>query len=142
MDLPNQLEEIISEFKLSEGREKLELLLDYAQRLPPLPDWLNQEREKMESVPECMTPVFITSRIEAGKMEFFFDVPPESPTVRGFAAIMKQGLDHSEPEEVLAIPAEFYLELELEKILTQQRLNGFTAILAHMKKLAFENLSK
>jgi len=37
-------------FQLSEGREKLELLLQFAEQMPALPDWLQQDRSQMEFV--------------------------------------------------------------------------------------------
>ena len=138
--LPARLQEIVEDFSFCEGREKLELLLEYSERMPPLPEWLNQEHANMDQVQECMTPVYVQAKTEDGKMTFFFDVPAESPTVRGYAAIMAEGLQGATPEEVLSVPAGFYLEMGLEKVLTQQRLNGISAILAHMKRLALNTM--
>lgn len=138
--IPARLGEIIQDFQLCEGREKLELLIQFSESLPPLPDWLNGEKEKMEAVPECMTPVFIQSEVKDGRMAFHFDVPAESPTVRGFAAMMKEGLDGSNAEEILKIPGDFYLQTGLQDVLTHQRLNGLSAILAHMKALAVKTI--
>lgn len=135
-NLPPRLNEIVEEFKFCEGREKLELLIDYAQSLPPLPDWLAAQHGKMEQVHECMTPVHIHAEHDSAGMTFHFDVPPESPTVRGYAAIMKQGLDGASPEAVLQIPGDFFYEMGLQSVVNYQRLNGMSAILAYMKQLA------
>lgn len=139
--LPARLQEIVEDFEISEGREKVELLLDFSERMPPLPDWVQNQHDRMESVPECMTPVFVMAQTEAGRMKFYFDVPPESPTVRGFAAIMAEGLDSTTPRQVLNVPNDFFLRMGLDSVLSHQRLNGISAILAHMKRLAFEALS-
>ena len=40
--VPPRLQEIMDEFSWLEGREKLELLLEYSEKMPPLPDWLNK----------------------------------------------------------------------------------------------------
>jgi cysteine desulfuration protein SufE len=138
--LPPRLSEIVDEFKLCEGREKLELLIEYAQSLPALPDWLAAQHGKMEPVQECMTPVHIHVERTDGGMVFHFDVPAESPTVRGYAAIMKQGLDGESPEIVLQIPADFFYEMGLQSVVNYQRLNGMSAILATMKQLALRTL--
>lgn len=138
--IPARLGEIIQDFQICEGREKIELLIQYSESLPPLPDWLKGQKDSMEAVPECMTPVFVQSEVKDGRMIFHFDVPVESPTVRGLAAIMKEGLDGSNAEEILKIPGDFYQEMGLEEVLTQQRLNGLSAILAHMKALAVKTL--
>ena len=138
--VPPRLREIVEDFQWSEDREKLELLLEFSERMPPLPDWLQADRSAMESVPECMTPVSVQSKFEDGKMTFYFDAPPQSPTVRGFAALMAEGVQGASPEQVLSIPADFYQQMGLERVLTNQRLNGISAILAHMKRLALQAL--
>lgn len=140
--IPPRLNEIIQDFQLAEGREKLEMLLEYAEQMPELPDWLNDYHDQMEPIPECMTPVFVHSSCENGRMKFYFDVPRESPTVRGYAALMAEGLDGTTPEEILRIPNDFFLQMGLQQVLTQQRLNGISAILAHMKHLAVNQISE
>jgi cysteine desulfuration protein SufE len=104
--------------------------------MPPLPEELREKHDTMELIEECMTPVFVKSEIRDGRMRFYFDVPRESPTVRGYAAILGEGLEGATPEEVLKVPNDFYQEMGLDKVLTSQRLNGISAILAHMKRLA------
>lgn len=141
-EMPARLKEIIEDFQLSEGREKLELLLQYAEQMPALPDWLQLEHSQMEFVPECMTPVYVHAELEAGRMTFYFDVPEESPTVRGYAALMGEGLNGATPEQVLSVPGDFYQQMGLDRVLSHQRLNGIAAILAHMKRLAVDALGK
>lgn len=135
-DLPQRLQEIVEDFSYCEGQEKLEYLLQLSESLKPLPDWLNDQRDSMDEVHECMTPVFIYAEQKEGKLHYHFDVPPESPTVRGFAATLQLGLDGSTKQQVQAIPDQFYLEMGLQEVLSGQRLNGISAILAHMKALA------
>lgn len=139
IELPERLKEIIDEFSWYEGKEKLELLLEYSERMPPLPERLNRETD-MEQVHECMTPVFVHAEKENGGMHFYFDVPPESPTVRGYATILGEGLDGTTPEQVIAVPGNFYIDMGLHKVLTTQRLNGIGAILAYLKRLATQEI--
>ncbi len=136
--IPQRLREIIEEFEWCEGREKLELLLYYAEKMPPLPSWLAENHESMQQVHECMTPVFVHAEIVDGHMQFYFDVPPDSPTVRGYASLLAEGLHDTTPEQVLAVPNDFYLQMKLHNVLTHQRLNGIHAILAYMKRLAID----
>lgn len=139
-NLPAKLQEIVEDFTWSEGREKLELLLQYSEQMPALPDWLTEHHELMDQVHECMTPVFVHAELQNGEMHFYFDVPKESPTIRGFAAILGIGLDSVPPERILEIPNDFYLSMGLEKILSYQRLNGISAILAYIKRLSASHL--
>ena len=109
MQLPEKLQEIIDDFALASRQEKVEMLIQYSEALPPLPDWLRDERAKMDAVPECMTPVFLFAEKQPdGSLVFHFDIPPQSPTVRGLAAILANGLNGCQPAQIVSIPADFY----------------------------------
>jgi cysteine desulfuration protein SufE len=143
MTLPEKLQEIVEDFSWASREEKVEMLIQYAESLQPLPDWLQGERAKMDPVPECMTPVFLFAEKDAdGGLHFHFDIPPQSPTVQGLAAILANGLDGAKPEEILAVPADFYREMKLEEAISYQRLNGFQGVLAHMKQAAVRLISE
>ena len=138
--IPPRLQEIIDEFSWFEGQEKLQLLLEYSEKMPSLPDWLDKETN-MDQVHECMTPVFVHAEKDDEGMHFYFDVPPESPTVRGYATILGEGLDGATPEQVIGLPGNFYMAMGFHKVLTTQRLNGIGAILAYLKRLATKELA-
>ena len=117
--------------------EKLETLIGYAESFPELPERYKEERDQMEAVPECMTPVFlIAEKQEDGGLIFHFDIPPQSPTVRGLASILTNGLNGCSLEEIISIPADFYIPMNLQEAVSQQRINGFIGVLAHMKQAA------
>jgi cysteine desulfuration protein SufE len=140
--IPSRLQEIIEDFNWCEGQEKLELLLEFSEKLSPLPDRLRDQLGEMNQVHECMTPVFVFAETCDNKMTFYFDVPPESPTVRGYAALLAEGVQDASPEDVISIPNDFYLQMGLHQVLSHQRMNGISAILAHMKRLAVRELTK
>jgi cysteine desulfuration protein SufE len=135
-NLPQPLQDIVNDFSLCVGQEKLEYLLEFAESLAPLPKWLHAQRASMQEVHECMTPVFVFADRQDGRLRYHFDAPPEAPTVRGFAAILQQGLNGATPAQVQAIPGDFYLEMGLQAVLSGQRLNGIGAILRHMQRIA------
>lgn len=123
--------------------EKIETLIGYAESLPELPERYKEERSQMEAVPECMTPVFLIGEKQAdGGLIFHFDIPPQSPTVRGLAAILATGLNGCTPEEIITVPADFYTPMNLEEAISGQRLNGFRGVLAHMKQAAVKAMSE
>jgi len=137
MPLPPKLQEIVDDFASLTREEKIESLIAYAESLPPLPERLQAERDKMDPVPECMTPVRLIAEKQADHgIIFHFDIPPQSPTVRGLAAILANGLDGLRAEEILTVPADFFAPMKLEEAITQQRINGFIGVLAHMKQAA------
>lgn len=139
--LPDNLQAIVNEFEWCEGQEKIELLLQYSDSLTPLPERHKENHEEMEQVHECMTPVFVEAEKIDGALYYYFDIPKESPTVRGFASILQKGLNGSKPESIIRIPNDFYLNLGLESVLSHQRLHGFAGILVHLKRLAAEILA-
>lgn len=139
-DLPEKLDVICEDFSLCEGREKLELLLQYADSLPTIPDGFDMGQGEMEDVPECMTPVRIHAKRDEWGMQFFFEIPASSPTARGFACLLSSGLEGLPPQEILQVRDDFYRCTGLETALSFQRMQGFSAILAHMKRLALANL--
>jgi cysteine desulfuration protein SufE len=139
--LPAKLQEIVDDFAMASRQEKIEMLIGYAETLPPLPERWQGERDKMEPVPECMTPVFLVAEQQPeGGLVFYFDIPPQSPTVRGLAAILSSGLNGSSPEDILSVPSDFYTQMNLQEALSFQRLNGFPGMLLHMKQVATQHL--
>jgi len=136
-NLPPKLQEIVDDFASMTREEKVETLVAYSDALPPLPERLKAERDKMQPVPECMTPVFLHGEREPdGGIMFYFDIPPQSPTVRGLASLLANGLNGSKPEEILSVPTDFFLPMKLQEAISQQRINGFIGVLAHMKQTA------
>jgi sulfur transfer protein SufE len=52
------------------------------------------------------------------------------------ACILATGLNGCTPEEILAVPPDFFVPMKLEEAISGQRLNGFRGVLAHMKQTA------
>jgi len=140
-NLPPKLQEIVDDFASMSREEKIETLVAYSESLPPLTEKLQEKREKLEDVPECMTPVCLFGEKQPdGGVNFYFDIPPQSPTVRGLASILASGLNGLKPEEIISVPADFFLPMNLQEAISQQRINGFIGVLAHMKQVAVKLL--
>ncbi len=121
---------------------RVQALLESARRLPPLPDELAENRDGLEQVHECQTPFFLATEItEEGAVSIHFDCPPESPTVRGFAGILHQGLDGESADVVLAVPDGFYMGMGLEDVVSPLRLRGMGAILSRLKRQIREKVA-
>jgi cysteine desulfuration protein SufE len=130
------LDELVEEFADVGPRERLQLLLELSQELPPLPARYADAAASMESVPECQSPLFLAVEVEpAGdrRVHLFFSAPPEAPTTRGFASILHAGLDGAPADEVLAVPDDFYTALGLGQAVSPLRLRGMAAMLARIK---------
>lgn len=129
------LEEIVEEFAELPAELRLEALLDYSRRVPPLPERLAGHREAMEQVHECQTPFFLATEVGDGEVvTVHFDAPPEAPTTRGFAGILSAGFNGATVQEVLDTPDGFYTALGLGQVISPLRLRGIAAILARLKR--------
>jgi cysteine desulfuration protein SufE len=133
--LPTALDEVVEEFAAVPPKDRLQLLLEYSQDLPELPSEFATHRDLLEQVHECQTPFFVASRVDdAGRVQLFFDAPPEAPTTRGFAGILHAGLSGATVDDVLDVPDDFYVALGLQDAISPLRLRGMTAILRRIKQ--------
>jgi cysteine desulfuration protein SufE len=133
MSMPPPLAEVVSDFADVAGQDKLRLLLEFADELPPLPADL--EQAAMEPVPECQSPLFLhVDAADPERVRLYFSAPPEAPTTRGFAAILSAGLDEQSATDILAVPDDFYTDLGLAALISPLRLRGMSAMLARIKR--------
>lgn len=138
---PPPLRAIIEDFRSMEPRERLESLLDFAMGMPELPGFLHDARDRMERVHECQTPVFVFAEIVDAGVDVYIDVPKESPTVRGYAAIVQEGLDGAAPDAVLSTPDDIHYLLGLHEAISPQRLRGLHVLMAYLKRQLTEKLA-
>ena len=133
MSLPDRLQQIVDVLRSSPKEFRTEALLDFSKRVPPLPD--DVDPGSLEQVHECQTPFFLLTRVgDDGSARMYFQAPPESPTVRGFAGILLAGLDGEQASTILEVPDDFFYGMGLEEVVTPLRLRGMGAILARMKR--------
>lgn len=133
MVMPAPLAEVVSDFADVQGQDKLTMLLEFANDLPPLPAELDEAA--MEPVPECQSPLFL--HVDASNphhVRLYFSAPAEAPTTRGFASILAAGLDGQSAADILAVPDDFYSELGLAALISPLRLRGMSAMLTRIKR--------
>jgi cysteine desulfuration protein SufE len=134
-DLPPQLADIREDFLALEQPDRLQLLLEFSNELPALPDRYRDHPDLLERVIECQSPVFIFVEIDTdGLVHLYATAPAESPTTRGFASILAQGLDGLTVSAVLAIPDDFPQTIGLTQAVSPLRLRGMTAMLGRTKR--------
>ena len=133
--IPSGLQEIIEDFQGISEAERLELLLEFSESLPELPERFAEHPELLEQVVECQSPLFLTvEREDSGAVALYFSAPPEAPTTRGFASVLHEGLNGLTEEEILAVPDDMPHQLGLERAITPLRLRGMTAMLGRIKR--------
>ncbi|MET0954370.1 MAG: SufE family protein [Cryobacterium sp.] len=134
-DLPTQLADIREDFLALEQSDRLQLLLEFSNELPALPERYQDHPDLFERVVECQSPVFIFVEVDQDlAVHLYATAPAESPTTRGFASILAQGLDGLSIEEVLAVPDDFPQTIGLTQAVSPLRLRGMTAMLGRTKR--------
>lgn len=133
--LPERLAEIRDEFLELPEPERLQLLLEYSQELPPIPAEYDGHPELCERVLECQSPVYIVLDVATdGTVAMHATAPAEAPTTRGFASILAQGLTGLSAEEVLAVPTDFPHSLGLTRAVSPLRIAGMTGMLLRAQR--------
>jgi cysteine desulfuration protein SufE len=160
--LPSSLQEIADDFAELPVPQRLELLLEFSEGLPELPERYAGSLDSMEQVHECQSPLFLVVEVgddvdgadEAGAGEdgagedgagedgagedrpvhLFFSAPPEAPTTRGFAGILHEGLDGLTVREVLAVPDDAPYRFALGEAVSPLRLRGMVGMLSRIKR--------
>jgi len=133
--LPAKLAEIQEDFLELEQKDRLLLLLEFADELPELPSRYRDHPDLLERVVECQSPVFIFVDVDdTDAVHLHATAPRESPTTRGFASILAQGLDGLSVAEVLAVPDDYPQTIGLTQAVSPLRIRGMSAMLARTKR--------
>ncbi len=141
--LPASLAEIVETFATSPPRDRLELLLEYSEMMPPLPARFAEHPERLEPVPECQSPLFVAAEVDGDhRVEISVDAPPEAPTTRGFAGIFHAGLNGLSADEILAVPGDVTSRLALNEVVSPLRLRGASALLGRIQRQVREQLDR
>lgn len=130
-----RLDELVAEFADLDAREKLELLVDFANGLPPLePDYEARKSVEDRRVHECQTPVFLWTEANAGIARLVAEVAPEAPTVKGFVAILAEAINGRPAADVAEISDDILDRMGLADVLGILRARGLRAIVARVKR--------
>ena len=141
-ELPTALAEIQSDFRELAVKERLQLLLEFSNELPDLPEQYLNHPDLLERVEECQSPVFIFAEVDENRIvHLWASAPKEAPTTRGFASILVQGLAGLTVDEVLAVPDDYPNELGLTEAVSPLRIRGMSALLGRTKRQVREKIA-
>src|SRR5437868_3945786 len=131
--MTNKLDEIINELSQADRQDRIELLLDFAKSLPPLPERLAAHKDAAHRVEECQSPVYLFVELDGRKVALYADAPIEAPTVRGFVSLLLEGLDGATVEDILQVPGDLVERCGLSEILGMLRVRGLAGVLRRVK---------
>ncbi|HEY8914540.1 SufE family protein [Lacisediminihabitans sp.] len=141
-DLPDSLTQIQDDFLELDQRDRLVLLLEFANELPELPPRYAEHPDLFERVDECQSPVYIFVEVDDDRIvHLFATAPKEAPTTRGFASILAQGLSGLTVEQVLDVPDDFPNTIGLTEAVSPLRIRGMTAMLRRTKRQIREKIA-
>jgi cysteine desulfuration protein SufE len=130
-----RLESILALFQEADPEMRMALLLEFAERLPPLPAAYAPLRDAgLGMVHECQSPVFLMVEVQNGRVRIYADAPREAPTPRGFTALLVEAFDGIPPEQILSAPEDLLYRLGIAPLLGMQRLRGLTGIYQRLRR--------
>lgn len=140
--MPASLVEIAEDFLSMPAKDRLQLLLEFSDELPDLPQRYADAPEKLEQVHECQSPLFLAVEVSGDgdddpgerTVSLFFSAPPEAPTTRGFAGILHEGLDGLSAADVLDVPENAPMSFGLAEVVSPLRMRGMVAMLSRIKR--------
>ena len=134
-------QEIVSAFAEVPQNLKLELLLEYSENLPALPERYKNHPELLERVEECQSPVYLFVELdEANKVSIFLTAPDEAPTTKGFASILQLALDQQNADTVLSFDDSFVDALGITDLVSPLRIRGLQGMLMRIKRQVKEKM--
>jgi cysteine desulfuration protein SufE len=138
-ELPGTLAEIRDDFLALGVQDRLQLLLEFSNELPALPERYAGHEDELERVEECQSPVFIDVTVGADGdapdvVRMHATAPREAPTTRGFASILAQGLSGLTAAEVLGVPSDYPLSLGLTEAVSPLRIRGMVGMLGRVQR--------
>jgi len=131
-NLAERENEIIEIFEwIDDDTDRYVQIMDLGKKLAPFP-----ETDKIESheVKGCQSKVWLTHRIENGKI--YFEADSNTAITKGIVAILVYLWSDLSPVEVENADLEVLDKIKLRKYLTSQRSNGLTAMILKIKNLA------
>lgn len=133
MTLTPALQRTVDDFQAMEEVDRLQLLLEFADELPELPQRYADHPDLLERVAECQSPVFLFVEVDE-RVHVHATAPAESPTTRGFASILAQGLEGASADEALAVPTDMPRLLGLDRVVSPLRLRGMAGMLGRIQR--------
>jgi cysteine desulfuration protein SufE len=132
-----KLHEFLADFEGADPEEALEMLMEFGDKLPALSAGRAAEGTPLRCrIQECQTPVYLWVDVVDGTLRLEAVVPEESPTVRGFVALLVEGMRGAAPADAEALPDDLLPLLGLSATLGMTRHRGFRGIVARIKREA------
>jgi len=125
-------QEIVDEFSMFEDwMDRYQYLIDLGRRLPPFPDELRTEENRIRG---CQSQVWFVPEKKDGRL--YFQAISDAAIVSGLIAVLLRLYSGRDPRDILDTPPDFVEALQLQSHLSPTRSNGLSAMLDAIRKFA------
>ena len=129
-------QELIEEFGLFEDwMDRYQYLIDLGRRLPPFPDELRTEDNRIRG---CQSQVWFVPEKKDGRL--YFQAISDAAIVSGLIAVLLRLYSGRDPRDILDTPPDFVEALQLQSHLSPTRSNGLSSMLQAIRNFATEAL--
>jgi cysteine desulfuration protein SufE len=129
-DAARGLEEEFALF--DDWRDKVEYLIELGKDLPPLPERLKTEGNKVRG---CQSQVWMVAKPEAGG-RIHLRADSDAILVKGEISLLLRLYDRRTPQEILDNPPTVLERVGLSKFLTPGRANGLYSMVTRIRSMA------
>lgn len=134
-EIPAGIQKILKRFATLSPDLTRQALIQYANKLEPLPERFACLDRDLYAVHECQTPVAIYPEVVDGRMQYWADVPQGAPTIRALLAMIFDAVNGEPPETVARIPSDFVRQV-MDKLGLGTREVGLNAMVERLKRAA------
>ncbi|ATD67624.1 MULTISPECIES: SufE family protein [Luteimonas] len=120
----------------SDWSERYQYLIDLGRKLPPFPDELRTEANRLQG---CQSMVWIVPSGDAGRLDFA--AASDSAIVSGLIYLALRVYSGRSAREIVDTDADYIADIGLAKHLSPTRSNGLAALLAVIRERAQTELA-
>jgi cysteine desulfuration protein SufE len=114
-------------------RDKIEHIIDLGKHLPPLPDALKTEGNRVRG---CQSQVWLVADLDPATRRMTLRADSDAVIVKGLISLLLKIYDERTPEAIAANPPLVFERVGLGRMLTPGRANGLYAMVERIRQLA------
>ena len=114
-------------------RDKIEYIIDLGKDLPPLPDALKTEGNRVRG---CQSQVWLVADLDPATRRMALRADSDAVIVKGLISLLLRIYGERTPEAIAANPLDVFERVGLGKMLTPGRANGLYAMVERIRQLA------
>ncbi|GAB4316338.1 MAG: SufE family protein [Candidatus Sumerlaeia bacterium] len=132
LTIQDAIHEIEEEFAfMPSWQERFQYIIELGKNLPPLPEEFKTKQYKVDG---CVSQAWLRAEMQDGRVVYQAD--SDAVIVRGLIALLLKVYSNHTPEEILAAPPDFLVQLGIVNHLTPNRSNGLASLVQKMRAWA------